>query len=61
MTVTVIPKSQIRTVLQTSAKDLETGEISLETVTAMGTEMPIDIISPRLSSKRKVLSVTCSQ
>ena len=61
MRVTVIPKSQIRTVLQTSANDLETGDMSLETVTAMGTEIPIDIISPILSSMRKVLSVTCYQ
>ena len=59
--VTVIPKSQIRTVLQTSANDLETGDMSLETVTAMGTEIPIEIMSPILSNMRKVLSVTCYQ
>ena len=41
------------TVRQTSARDLETGDIFLETVTAIGTETAIDIMRPRLSNKRK--------
>ena len=54
----MIPNSQMMTVLQTSARDLETGEITLETVAAMGTEIPIDTISPIFRSKRRVLAVT---
>ena len=53
----MIPKSQIITVLHTSAKDRETGEINFDTVTAIGTEIPIEIINPILRSKSKVLSV----
>jgi len=47
-----MPNSQIKTVLHTSAKDRETGDIFLETVTAMGTEIAIDRISPMLSKNR---------
>ena len=49
------------TVLQTSARDLETGEMSLEMVTATGTDTAIDKMSPTLRRMRKVLSVTCVQ
>ena len=49
----IIPKSQIMTVRQTSANDLETGDIFLETVTAIGTETAIEMMRPTLSNKRK--------
>jgi hypothetical protein len=47
-----MPKPQIRTVLHTSARDRETGEIFFETVTAIGTEIAIDTISPILKSSK---------
>jgi hypothetical protein len=56
VTVIIIPKAQIIIVLQTSAKDRETGEISLDTVTAMGTEMQIEMTRPKFRRRRKVLS-----
>lgn len=56
-----MPKSQMMTVLQTSASDRETGDICLETVTAMGTEMAIDMISPALSKSKKVFDLMSSQ
>lgn len=56
-----MPKSQMKTVRQTSAKERETGDITLETVTAIGTEIPIEIMRPTLSNIRKVLEVTCYQ
>jgi hypothetical protein len=42
--VSVSPRQNIQmmTVLHTSAKDLDTGLMSLEIVTAMGTDMPIE-------------------
>ncbi len=46
------------TVLHTSAKERETGEITLETVTAIGTEIAIDNIKPALRIKRKLFEVT---
>lgn len=52
------PKIQIITVLQTSAKDLDTGEIFFETITAIGTEMAIESIRPKFKTKRKILSET---
>jgi hypothetical protein len=48
----MIPNAQIKTVLHTSARDLETGDIFLETVTAMGTEIAIDRISPKLRKNK---------
>ena len=59
--VTMMPNNQINTVRHTSAKDLETGEIILDTVTAIGTEMLIEMTRPTLRSMRKVLEVTCDQ
>ena len=53
----MIPKPQIKTVLQTSASERETGEMSLETVTAMGTEIAIERISPKFKSIKRALSV----
>jgi hypothetical protein len=59
--VKIIPKSQIKTVRQTSANDLETGDIFFDTVTAIGTEIAIDMIKPIFSSTRKRFSLICSQ
>lgn len=59
--VRVMPNIQIITVLQTSARVLETGEIFLETVTAIGTEMAIDKIKPTFKSIRNKLPVTSLQ
>ena len=56
-----MPKSQMMMVLQTSARDLDTGEMSLDTVTAIGTEIPMEMMRPILSSKRRRSEVTCSQ
>ena len=55
MTVITIPKSQIKTVLVTSAKALEAGEMFLERVTAMGTEIAIEMMRPTLRSDRSRL------
>jgi hypothetical protein len=57
----MMPNNQINTVRHTSARERETGDICLDTVTAIGTEIPIEITSPKLSSIRKVFEVTCSQ
>ena len=54
MTVITIPKSHIITVLQTSARDLDTGDIFLDSVTAIGTEIPIEMIRPMLSTSKNV-------
>jgi hypothetical protein len=53
----MMPKPQIKTVLHTSASERETGEISFETVTAMGTEIAMERISPKFNSINRVLSV----
>ncbi len=53
--VRAMPNIQIITVLQTSAKVLETGDIFLETVTAIGTEIAIDKIKPTFKSIRNKL------
>lgn len=51
-------KDQISTVLQTSAKDLETGLITLEIVTASGTEIPIETNNPSIYiNKAKFLEI----
>lgn len=57
----MMPKSHMMTVLQTSASDRETGEIFLETVTAIGTEIAIDMIRPAFSRSRKVFDLTSYQ
>ena len=49
-----MPKIHMISVLQTSANDLETGEIFLDTITAIGTEMAIESTSPKFKIKRKV-------
>ena len=59
--VMIIPNNQIMIVLQTSASDLDTGEINLETVTAMGTEIAIEIISPKFKRNKRVLAQICYQ
>ncbi len=43
-------------VLQTSAKDLETGEISLDTVTAIGTDIAIERTKPTLNHINKAFA-----
>jgi hypothetical protein len=48
-------------VRQTSASERETGEIFLETVTAIGTEMAIERIRPALSRRRNVFDFTSFQ
>jgi hypothetical protein len=47
--VIIIPKSQMISVLQTSANDLEIGFIFLEIVTAIGTDIAIDRIKQRIN------------
>lgn len=56
--VMVMPNSQMNTVRHTSANDRDTGEINLETVTAIGTDIPIETTRPTLSSIKKVLEET---
>lgn len=48
-------------VLQTSAKDLETGEISLDTVTAIGTDIAIERTKPTLNHINKAFAWIYSQ
>lgn len=45
----IIPTSQIIRVLHTSAKDLDKGFILFEIVTAIGTEIEIEIINKRMN------------
>ena len=55
VSVMMIPNSQINTVRQTSANERDTGEIFFERVTAMGTEIAIEMISPTLRRVRRRL------
>lgn len=49
------------TVLQTSARDRETGDIFLETVTAIGTEIPMEMMRPIFNKSRKLLDLISYQ
>jgi hypothetical protein len=57
--VAAIPNIQIRNVRHTSAKERETGLILFEMVTAIGTDIAIENISPMLNiTKRKLLLIS---
>lgn len=49
------------TVLHTSARERDTGEIFLETVTAIGTDMAIETIRPAFKISRKVFDFISDQ
>jgi 1,2-phenylacetyl-CoA epoxidase PaaB subunit len=56
-----MPKNHIMTVRQTSARERDTGDIFFETVTAIGTEMAIEMIRPAFNRRRNVFDLTSSQ
>lgn len=49
----------IKTVLHTSANDLETGLITFDIATATGTEIEIDKINPNMSISKVVFLEIC--
>lgn len=53
--------AQIITVLHTSASDRDIGLITLDIVTANGTEMPIVIVKPTIKSSKVVFFDICSK
>jgi hypothetical protein len=57
----IMPNSHMMMVLQTSARDRETGEIVFDTVTAIGTEMAIERIRPAFKIRRKLFDFISSQ
>jgi hypothetical protein len=57
----MIPNSQMITVRQTSASERDTGDIFLETVTAIGTEIAIESIRPTFKRRRNKLDFTSCQ
>lgn len=61
VTVITIPTAQIIKVLQTSAKDRDKGFILLEIVTAIGTEIEIDMIRQSTNIQTNMFYAICSK